>query len=111
MVVMHVAHARAFGSGEAEARVDSAIGGEPPLAYIAIPAGFHFTHQYDLLALHIDADAQKVTDVGAGIHDGLCRSGAKPEPGSDIGPLSLDLTLLILPVAIRPVCVVVITDV
>src|SRR5690242_210524 len=74
MVVVHVAHARAFGSGETEARSDSAVGGEPPLAYIAIPAGFHFAHQYDLLALHVDADAQKVTDVGAGIHDRLCRS-------------------------------------
>src|SRR4029077_10422783 len=28
MVVVHVAQARAFGTGEAEARVDSAIGGE-----------------------------------------------------------------------------------
>src|SRR5206468_1969212 len=60
MVVMDVADAGALDRGEAEARANRPIGGEAPLADVAVPARFHLRDEHHLLPLDVDRNAVEV---------------------------------------------------
>ena len=111
VVVVHVADAAVLGAGEAEAWPQCAVGVQPPLADVAVPAGLHLAHEDALLPVEVDRHAEVVTRVGAGVHDRLRGRRAEPEAGRDVLTRRLDHPLLPLPVAIRPALVGVVVDV
>src|SRR5215475_12239332 len=63
VMVMNVADARATHCGKAEAWAYGTVGVQLPEAYVAIPSGFHFTHQHHLPTLHINGHAEVVASV------------------------------------------------
>jgi hypothetical protein len=73
---------------------------QPPKANVAIPARFHLTDEHDLLALHVDGDAEVITGVGTGVEDGRRGAGAEAETGSHIGAIGREHPLLVLPVPV-----------
>ena len=111
VMVVHVAYARMLDRRECETRADPAVGVQPPLADVTVPAGFHLADEHDFVGLDVDADAEEVAGIRSGVDDGLRRRRAKPESRRDIGAGCLDHALLILPVPVRPAGVTVVLDV
>lgn len=84
----------------AKARADGAIRVQPPEANIAIPARFHLTDEHNLLALHVDGDAEVITGVGTGVEDGRRGHGAEAETGSHVGGVGQEHPFLVLPIPV-----------
>ena len=102
MMVVDVAHARALDRGKREPRADGAVGMQPPLADVAVPAGFHLADEHNLVRQDVDADAKEVAGIRSGVDDRQRRRWAEPEARRDVGAGRLDHAFLVLPIAIRP---------
>src|SRR5206468_127453 len=84
VVVVDVADAGRLGGREAEARPNLPVRVEAPLADIAVPAGLQLADEHDLLTVDVDADAEEVAGVRAGLHDRPRLTDAEPEARPDV---------------------------
>ena len=111
VVVVDVADAAVLHGGEAEARLDGAVGVQGPLAGVAVPARLQLGHQGDLLAVDPDGGAQEIAGVAAALDDRARLGGGEPEARRHVGAGRPQEALLVLPVAIGPAGVAVVLHV
>ena len=109
--MVDVADAAVLHGGEAEARLDRAVGVQGPFAGVAVPARLQFGHQGDLLAVDPDGGAQEIAGVAAALDDRARLSGGEPEARRHVGAGCAQEALLVLPVAIGPAGVAVVLHV
>lgn len=68
-MVLDVAHTGALDRGKCEPWANCAVGVQPLLTNVAVPAGFHFAYKHNLVKQDIDTNTKEVAGIRSGVDD------------------------------------------